>query len=69
MQTTTIDSTSLAEVGYEQDESTLRVQFQNGSTYDYFDVPANVYEGILKATSAGRFFNENVLDSFSYERI
>lgn len=69
MQTKTIDSTSVAEVGYEQEENLLRVQFQNGSTYDYFDVPADVYEGILRAPSAGRFFNENVSGEFAYQRV
>ena len=69
MTTTVLNSTSLAEVGYEQEENTLHVQFQNGSTYDYFDVPADVYEGILKADSAGRFFNENVSGEFSYQRV
>jgi hypothetical protein len=69
MQTTALKSTSLAEVGYEREESLLRIQFQSGAIYEYFDVPANVYEDLLHASSAGRFFNENVNGEFDFQRL
>jgi len=64
-----VDSSNIANVGYDQDSMVLEVEFHNGSVYQYFDVPSHVYEELVSAESVGRFFNMQVKGSFRYARI
>ncbi|MCX7429196.1 MAG: KTSC domain-containing protein [Planctomycetia bacterium] len=47
-------------VGYDEDQQTLEIEFTNGAVYRYFDVPAEVYRGLMAAESHGRYFHEHV---------
>ncbi len=38
----------------------LSAEFNNGSRYDYYDVPEPVYEGMKTAESAGRYLNSEI---------
>lgn len=40
-----------------------------GSEYAYFDVPHEIYEGLLQASSKGRFVYYNIRTSFKYMRL
>jgi hypothetical protein len=55
-----IKSSTLTAVAYDETSSTLGVRFKNGSEYEYFGVPENVYRGILAAPSAGTYFDTNI---------
>jgi hypothetical protein len=63
-----IDSTSLASVGYDQRSHTLEVEFTSGSVYKYFDVPAEVVVELLLAESAGRYHNAHIRGRYRYAR-
>lgn len=48
----------------------LEIEFKNGSIYRYRDVPESVYSGLLKAESAGKFFNSNIKNGgYSFSKI
>lgn len=53
-------SSNLAEVGYDPDLETLEVQFKSGGIYQYFNVPAFMYERLMSADSLGHFFNAEI---------
>ncbi|SNT35760.1 KTSC domain-containing protein [[Luteovulum] sphaeroides subsp. megalophilum] len=55
-----VASSNLAEVGYDSDLETLEVQFKSGGIYQYFNVPAFMYERLMSADSLGRFFNAEI---------
>jgi hypothetical protein len=55
-----VASSNLAEVGYDSDLETLEVQFKSGGIYQYFNVPAFMYERLMSADSIGRFFNAEI---------
>jgi hypothetical protein len=55
-----VDSSTLAAVGYDAASSTLGVRFKNGSEYEYSGVPESVYRGLLAASSPGKYFEANV---------
>ncbi len=55
-----VASSNLAEVGYDSDLETLEVQFKSGGIYQYFNVPAFMYERLMSAESIGRFFNAEI---------
>jgi hypothetical protein len=40
-----------------------------GPAYAYFSVPFDVYEGLLKASSKGRYVYYNIRTSFKYKRL
>lgn len=52
-----VQSTNLASVGYELESSTLEIEFHSGGIYQYFQVPSEIYEGIMNAGSKGKFFD------------
>ena len=54
-----VDSTVLEAIGYDDDRGALRVTYNDPhETYDYFLVPRQVYEELLKAGSKGQFFHK-----------
>lgn len=55
-----VASSNMAEVGYDSDLETLEVQFKSGGIYQYFNVPAFMYERLMSADSLGRFFNAEI---------
>jgi hypothetical protein len=64
-----VDSSNVAAVGYEEDSQTLQVAFNNGSTYQYFDVPQAIFDGLLGASSVGQYLNQNVKGTYRYSRV
>ena len=64
-----VASSNLAEVGYDPATQTLEIMFKDGSVYQYFDVPQQVYEGIMVADSVGRFFHANIKGGYRYAKL
>lgn len=60
-------SSNLHSVGYAG--STLRISFNSGWTYDYYDVPPNVYEGLMNASSKGTYHKNFIKNSYKYRRV
>ena len=46
----------LRSVGYDEGEEILEIELTNGAVYRYFDLPAEVYQGLMAAESHGRYF-------------
>jgi hypothetical protein len=66
MQTHDVDSSVLDAVGYTR---VLELHFDSGRIYQYYDVPDEVYEGMLSAESKGRYFNAHIRDKYPYQEI
>jgi hypothetical protein len=64
-----VDSSNVAAVGYEEDSQTLQVEFNNGSTYQYFDVPQAIFDDLLGASSVGQYLNKIVKGTYRYSRV
>lgn len=69
MQRQPVNSSNLAAVGYDPDAQVLEIEFKNGGIYDYYGVPAGLYEQLLAAPSLGSFFHHNIRDAFPTERV
>lgn len=50
-------SSNIAAAGYSPDLETLRVEFQNGSQYDYHGVTPEVATAFFEAPSQGEYLN------------
>lgn len=69
MNVTAVASSTLAAVGYESAVRILHLEFCSGELYRYLDVPEELYEGLLRASSKGQYFNERIRDRFPYGRV
>lgn len=55
-----VSSTNLISIGYDETTSILEVEFHKAGVYQYFGVPADVYEQLMAASSKGAYFNESI---------
>ena len=69
MRIATVESATLATVGYDEVQELLRLEFGSGAAYLYFGVPAAVYEALLGAPSKGRYFNGAIRGRYPYRQI
>ena len=62
-------SSNIASVGYDPSRGTLEVEFLDGSIYQYFDVPKNMYDQLMTETSKGRFLHAYIKNAYPYSRV
>jgi hypothetical protein len=62
-----LESEALAAVGYDAASRTLRIRFEHGGLYDYFDVPADVYEGLLTDERPWTTWGDHIKATYAYE--
>lgn len=55
-----VESSNLASIGYDAENEILEVEFNHGGIYQYFDVPENVYDALMNASSHGQYFDRNI---------
>lgn len=64
----TPESSNIARFAYDNDARVLKVEFKNGSVYDYFDVPDHVFNGMRNAPSRGQYLAQQVKGAYRYAR-
>jgi hypothetical protein len=63
-----LESSNIADAGYDADSGAMEITFRNGRRYRYCDVPQNLFDEFMRADSAGRFFASMIRGSFESER-
>jgi hypothetical protein len=58
MRAATFASAVIAKAVYDDESRSLSLWFRETGRYIYSDVPIAIYEGLKKAPSAGRYFNQ-----------
>ena len=61
-------SVAIKSFDYDADTKILRVEFSNGSVYQYHDIPKLVYEELEKSPSQGQYFNAEIKDKFGFDK-
>jgi hypothetical protein len=64
-----VSSTDIAQIGYEADSQILEVEFLSGGVYQYSNVPPNVLDEFMAASSKGRYFNAFVKGRYPTTRV
>jgi uncharacterized protein len=64
-----VESSTILSIGYDPNSEILEVEFKNGGTYQYFNVPTIVYDGLMESSSKGQFLHFNIKNSFPYSRV
>ena len=66
---TQVESSNIKAVKYDAKEEALFVVFTNGGHYAYSNVPQEVYDGLLEADSAGKFFHASVRSTYPVRKV
>ena len=64
-----VSSSNLKSIGYVINTSILEVEFKNGRVYQYFNVPINVYNAFINASSIGKYLNSNIVGVYKYTEL
>jgi hypothetical protein len=63
----------ITDVGYDSMNENLRVSFRRSgnqvTSYSYGSVPRNIADGLLAASSKGKYFNSNIRGRFPATRV
>jgi hypothetical protein len=68
MNITSVESSTLAALAYDDAREILQLEFHSRAVYLYFGIPAPVYEALLAAPSKGRYFNRAIRGKFPHWR-
>jgi hypothetical protein len=63
------ESSNVESFGYDEGTQTLVVEFKKGGSYQYFDVPAQVFDAMKAAPSKGQFLAQSVKGTYRYARM
>lgn len=69
MERTAVQSSNIASIGYNQNTSTLQIEFNSGRVYEYYDVPDEIHQGLVAAGSAGSYFHSQIKNSYAFQEI
>jgi len=60
-----VSSSAITAVSYDITTRTLAIRFVNNPRrYDFYNVPKDVFHGLLSAPSKGRYFNDFIRDKY-----
>jgi hypothetical protein len=63
-----VQSSDLCAVDYDW-SGTLTIEFHSGGVYEYYHVPQSEYDGLMNASSHGRYFHAYIKNRYDYRRI
>lgn len=66
---TPVSSSNLRSVDYDEGSRTLEIEFHSGGVYEYYDVPAEVFDELVQAGSRGGYFHEHVRGQYEFRQI
>lgn len=69
MERKSVESSNIDSIGYDENTSTLEIEFLNNSIYQYFDVPHNIYKELMAAESHGEFLAQNIKGVYRYSKV
>jgi hypothetical protein len=60
-------SSHIASASFDPSTDTLTIEFADGRTYDYLNVPVQVYRDLTLAASVGSYFHRHVRNRYPAE--
>ena len=57
-----VESSMIHSIGYDAKKKILELEFNTGSVWQYVDISKNVFSGLSKAKSTGRYFLDVIKD-------
>ena len=59
-----VNSSAIRTVGYDPVTGRMKIVFAQGHVYDFCRVPSHVFEGLLRASSKGAYYNAHIRDRY-----
>jgi len=63
-----VDSSMISAFRYDESAKALEVRFHNTGVYRYFDVPAEVVDGLRQAPSKGSYMQSMIIDAYPTQK-
>jgi hypothetical protein len=64
-----VKSSNLKSAVYNTETKVLTVTFNNGSIYEYYDVPWTIFTKFRMSESQGKYFNTSISRTYKYKKI
>lgn len=65
MTRTPVESSNIAEIGYDPETRVLEILFRNGRIYTYNGVPRDEYQALMSADSIGSHFQTHIRPNYT----
>jgi hypothetical protein len=59
-----VNSSAMTAVGYDPLSRRMKITFTQGHTYDFCEVPQRIFDGLMRASSKGRYYNDHIKDLY-----
>ena len=59
-----VNSSAISAIGYDSQTSRMNIEFQQGDTYYYCNVPQQIFVNFLNAYSKGRYYDQYIKDRY-----
>jgi hypothetical protein len=59
----------ISKITYDESEKLLTLTFASGGAYSYKDVPKEVFDGLLAAESAGKYFHAHIKGKYDADKV
>ena len=59
-----VSSRAISAVGYDPASRRMKIEFKQGKTYDFCNVPEHIFNGLLSASSKGTYYNDYIRDRY-----
>ncbi|MEA1905407.1 MAG: KTSC domain-containing protein [Euryarchaeota archaeon] len=69
MKRETVSSSNISSIGHNISIQTLEIEFNSGVVYQYSQVPENIYNWLMNASSHGRYFNHFIKNEYPTMRV
>lgn len=69
MQRQQVSSSDISSIGYDPNSNILEIEFLNKRVYQYLNVPEDLFQEIMSASSHGKYFNNFIKDKFNFIQI
>lgn len=64
-----IKSSNLKKTEYDTETKLMIVEFNNGTKYEYQDVPHQIYTRFRMSESQGKFFSTDIAKKYKYKKL
>lgn len=64
----TPESSNISRVGYDETSRVLKVEFKNGNSFDYFDIPGSTFQAMRNSPSKGQYLAQQIKGAYRYAK-
>lgn len=64
-----VRSSNIRSIGYDLESHTLEIEFLSGGLYQYLNVPEQVYDELMRASSYGSYFHRHIKERYKWVKI